>query len=156
MVTALVATVILTPLVYALVSTGEIGLIYVGLALGALTSPAYFAVLAGFLAQAFDARIRYTGISLAYQLSATLIGGMVPFIAQWLLAGSGIAWWRRTTWHSPCSPWRVWSCSPGERELGPPLTRSAQMSASTSRPTVTSLPKSTEHHHHHHDPRSTS
>ncbi|AII08279.1 MFS transporter [Rhodococcus opacus] len=91
MVTALVATVILTPLVYALVGTGEIGLIYVGLALGALTSPAYFAVLAGFLAQAFDARIRYTGISLAYQLSATLIGGMVPFIAQWLLADSGIA-----------------------------------------------------------------
>ena len=91
MVTALITSAILIPLVYALVGTGESGLIYVGLAIGALTMPAYFAVLAGFLAQAFDARIRYTGISLAYQLSATLIGGMVPFIAQWLLAGSGIA-----------------------------------------------------------------
>jgi MFS family permease len=91
MVAALITSAILIPLVYALVGTGESGLIYVGLAIGALTMPAYFAVLAGFLAQAFDARIRYTGISLAYQLSATLIGGMVPFIAQWLLAGSGIA-----------------------------------------------------------------
>lgn len=90
MVVALLGYAAVTPIVYALVNTGDSGWINLGVVLNAIAGPAYFAVLAGFLAQAFPARIRYTGISLSYQLSATLIGGSIPLVAQWLLGGSGI------------------------------------------------------------------
>nr|WP_306631450.1 MFS transporter [Arthrobacter ulcerisalmonis] len=45
---------------------------------------AYYALLAHFLAGAFPANVRYTGVSLSYQLCATLIGGSTPLIAQWI------------------------------------------------------------------------
>ncbi|MEV5544026.1 MFS transporter [Saccharopolyspora shandongensis] len=90
MIVALVASALLTPFFYLLVSTGDGSKIVLGIILINIVAPAYFAVLAGFLTHAFPARIRYTGISLAYQLSATLIGGSVPLIAQSLLSSGGI------------------------------------------------------------------
>ncbi|WP_371828158.1 MFS transporter [Rhodococcoides fascians] len=53
----------------------------------------YYALLAGFLAQAFPANIRYCGISLAYQLCSTLIGGSTPLVAQWILNNSNGSPW---------------------------------------------------------------
>jgi MFS family permease len=46
---------------------------------------AYFAVLATFLAYAFPPEVRYSGMSLSYQLCSSLIGGSTPFVAQWIL-----------------------------------------------------------------------
>jgi MFS family permease len=54
---------------------------------------AYYALLAHFLAGAFPANVRYTGVSLSYQLCATLIGGSTPLIAQWILTSSGGSPW---------------------------------------------------------------
>ncbi|MFS8146225.1 MFS transporter [Rhizobium sp. BR 249] len=53
----------------------------------------YYAMLASFLAAAFPVRYRYTGVSLAYQLCSTLIGGSTPLIAQAILAGTGGSQW---------------------------------------------------------------
>ncbi|WP_336644852.1 MFS transporter [Microbacterium sp. USHLN186] len=58
-----------------------------------LGSTAYYALLATFLASAFPARIRYSGVSLAYQLCATVFGGSTPLIAQWILNNSGGSVW---------------------------------------------------------------
>ncbi|SFS12094.1 Sugar transporter [Agrococcus baldri] len=59
----------------------------------ALGGTAYYALLANALASAFPAHIRYSGISLSYQLCATLIGGSTPLIAQWILvATDGSPW----------------------------------------------------------------
>lgn len=58
-----------------------------------LGSTAYYALLATFLASAFPARIRYSGVSLAYQLCATIFGGSTPLIAQWILNSSGGSVW---------------------------------------------------------------
>lgn len=50
---------------------------------------AYYALLASQLAGAFPAHIRYSGISLSYQLCATIFGGSTPLIAQGILNASG-------------------------------------------------------------------
>lgn len=49
----------------------------------------YYAILAGFLAQAFPVKVRYTGVSFAYQASSTLIGGTTPLLAQSFLNSAG-------------------------------------------------------------------
>jgi hypothetical protein len=37
----------------------------------------------------FPTRIRYTGLSLAYQLCSLVVGGGTPVFAQWMLNSSG-------------------------------------------------------------------
>jgi MHS family shikimate/dehydroshikimate transporter-like MFS transporter len=39
----------------------------------------------------FDAGVRYTGMSVAYQVSA-IAGGVTPLISLWLLRQSGTPW----------------------------------------------------------------
>ena len=48
-----------------------------------------FAVLPVVLSDVFAAEVRYTGISLAYQLGAIVGGGLAPLIATALLAATG-------------------------------------------------------------------
>jgi MFS family permease len=45
----------------------------------------YFAMLASTLAASFPAHVRYSGVSIAYQLCSSLIGGSTPLLAQWIL-----------------------------------------------------------------------
>jgi MHS family shikimate/dehydroshikimate transporter-like MFS transporter len=45
-----------------------------------------------FFAEAFETGVRYTGISLGFQL-ANIIGGLTPLIATALVAGAGGASW---------------------------------------------------------------
>lgn len=53
----------------------------------------YFALLASALAGAFPANIRYSGVSLSYQLCSTLIGGSTPLVAQLILNNSNGSPW---------------------------------------------------------------
>lgn len=72
-----------------LVNTGNIFAIALGLGLSMIAGCGYYAVLAGFLAQAFPVEVRYTGVSFAYQASSTLIGGTTPLLAQAFLNAAG-------------------------------------------------------------------
>lgn len=57
-----------------------------------LVPTSMFAVQSTFFAEMFGTEVRYTGLSLAYQLSA-IIGGYVPAIGTWLLIlGGGSPW----------------------------------------------------------------
>ena len=47
----------------------------------------YGAVLGTFFAESYPADVRYTGVSLGYQIGAALVGGPAPLIATALLAG---------------------------------------------------------------------
>ncbi|WP_430335448.1 MFS transporter [Rhodococcus sp. ACT016] len=58
-----------------------------------LGGTAYYALLANSLASAFPANIRYSGVSLAYQLCSSLIGGSTPLVAQWILNNSDGSPW---------------------------------------------------------------
>jgi metabolite-proton symporter len=53
---------------------------------------AMFAVQPAFFSEAFDTNVRYTGVSLGFQL-ANIIGGLTPMIATWLVATAhGQSW----------------------------------------------------------------
>ncbi|WP_422785657.1 MFS transporter [Pseudonocardia spirodelae] len=79
----------LFPVMFWLISSGSFGLAALGMALATLPHTMYYAILAGMLAEAFPARMRYTAISLSYALAGTLFGGTAPLIGQSLLAATG-------------------------------------------------------------------
>lgn len=75
---------------FAMVNTGStlvtwiaIVLLY-GVAVGLLAG-----VLPSFFSELFDTKVRYTGVSIAYQTPAVLVGGFTPFIATWLVSLTG-------------------------------------------------------------------
>lgn len=80
---------ILMPLMFILISTENYGLAMVGVAVATIPHCLYYAALAGMLASRFPAHLRYTGISLCYQLCGTLLGGTTPIIGQFLLNRTG-------------------------------------------------------------------
>jgi len=75
------------------VNTGSPALIFLALAIGFLGSAAIFGPMAAFIAESFDTKVRYSGVSLGYQMGAVLGGGLSPFVATALLACSGGASW---------------------------------------------------------------
>ncbi|MDQ0793165.1 MFS transporter [Streptomyces sp. B1I3] len=80
---------ILMPLMFILIGTENYGLAMVGVAVATIPHCLYYAALAGMLASRFPAHLRYTGISLCYQLCGTLLGGTTPIIGQFLLNRTG-------------------------------------------------------------------
>ncbi|HEX8525617.1 MFS transporter [Allosphingosinicella sp.] len=48
---------------------------------------------AAFIAELFPTRIRYSGASIAYQLTSIVAGSLAPIIAVWLLKTYGTYWW---------------------------------------------------------------
>ena len=71
-----------------LIDTGSVTLIFVALLVGAIGQSLAYGPLAAYLGELFDPRIRYSGMSLAYQLAAILISGGTPFIMTALLAAT--------------------------------------------------------------------
>ncbi|MER7011988.1 MFS transporter [Saccharopolyspora sp. NPDC000359] len=92
MVCSLLVQVAVAVPMFLLISTAQPGLVFLGIAMAVIAGSGYYAVLAGFLARAFSSRVRYTGISLSYQLCSTLIGGTTPLVAQFLLTSGGSIW----------------------------------------------------------------
>lgn len=76
------------PLMFVMIGTGNIGLATAGAIIATIPDVMYYAVLAGMLAQVFPAAVRYTGISMTYQLTG-LFGGLTPLIMQSLLTSFG-------------------------------------------------------------------
>ncbi|MFG2595510.1 MFS transporter [Streptomyces sp. NPDC048462] len=80
---------ILMPMMFLLIRTENYGLAMIGVAVATIPHCLYYAALAGMLASRFPAHLRYTGISLCYQLCGTLLGGTTPIIGQFLLNRTG-------------------------------------------------------------------
>ncbi|SCL24808.1 metabolite-proton symporter [Micromonospora inyonensis] len=76
-----------------LFETGEPVLIGLALLLVlAVGTAVTFSVLTSFLAELFDAPVRYSGIALSYQLNAVLTSGPAPFVAAGLYAWANSSW----------------------------------------------------------------
>jgi MFS family permease len=88
----LLPEIVFLPLLFALVHTGSFWWATTGMALATLPHAMYYAVMAGVLSSAFPTEVRYTGISLSYQLCATLFSGTAPFLCQLLLTTTGSIW----------------------------------------------------------------
>ncbi|MGH3518211.1 MAG: MFS transporter [Haloechinothrix sp.] len=83
---------VLLPAMFALIKTGSLGLAILGMALATVPHAMYYAALAGILSQVFPVEIRYTGISLSYQLCTTIFAGTAPIVSQFLLNRTGSIW----------------------------------------------------------------
>jgi MFS family permease len=55
--------------------------------------PPVTATLGTLMSEIFSTKVRYTGVTLGYQIGAALAGGTAPLLATWLLAASGGSWW---------------------------------------------------------------
>lgn len=74
---------------FQLFSTGEIWLAALGTILAHASTSFAWAIVPPLLARTFPSRLRYTGVSIAYQFGAIIGGGIAPLIATSLLASTG-------------------------------------------------------------------
>lgn len=84
---AAVAVVYAFPL-YMLVDSGSIVLLAAGLLFGQVVQSAMYAPLAPMLSEMFGTEVRYTGVSLGYQLASLIGAGFTPMIAASVLVAS--------------------------------------------------------------------
>jgi len=69
---------------FLLVSTQNPVAMVAGITLAVVTLSAVYAVIAGFMTPAFPTRVRYSGISIAYQVCTMIAGGTTPLIGTML------------------------------------------------------------------------
>lgn len=74
--------------IFWLVNTGDSGLATLGIVIGVALIPAHFGVMGVVVAQMFAAEVRYTGLSVAYNVGA-VTGGLMPTISLALLKNTG-------------------------------------------------------------------
>lgn len=74
---------------FALVDTGEIGLLFLGLALFTVGIGLTYGPQAAFFAELFPASVRFSGVSISYALGAILGGAFAPAIATSLVQATG-------------------------------------------------------------------
>jgi MFS family permease len=68
-----------------LLSTRETGLIWLAMAISGLFQGALYGITGAFLAELFEARVRCSGISLAYQVGGLLAGAPAPILSTFLI-----------------------------------------------------------------------
>jgi MFS transporter, MHS family, shikimate and dehydroshikimate transport protein len=85
---------------FLLVQTGNAVLVVIAFVVAyAVANGALFAMEPSYFSELFGTRVRYSGISLAYQFSAVIAGGLAPFIAAWLVAvNDGEPWLVAAYW----------------------------------------------------------
>jgi MFS family permease len=85
---------VFTPYVmFTLVDQGTLTSLTLGVGTAVLFMGAYYAVIAGFVSDRFPTAIRYTGISMAYQLSGAIFGGLTPLLGTILAENFKGQWW---------------------------------------------------------------
>jgi metabolite-proton symporter len=69
---------------FPLLESGATALIVLGLVVGLTLHGAMYGPQAAMIAELFPTRIRYSGVSIAYQVTAIFAGSLAPIIALWL------------------------------------------------------------------------
>jgi MFS family permease len=70
---------------FAMLETGGAGVAFVAIALALPIQDLQYGPQAAVIAEAFPARLRYSGSSLGYQLASLTSGGPAPLVATWLI-----------------------------------------------------------------------
>ena len=76
---------------FPLLASGNHGAIILALVVGLVLHGAMYGPQAAMIAELFPTRIRYSGASIAYQLTAIFAGSLAPIIAVWLYKEYGSA-----------------------------------------------------------------
>ena len=69
---------------FPMLASGEPMLIVLALVAGLVLHSAMYGPQAAFITELFPTRIRYSGVSIAYQLTSILAGSLAPIVALWL------------------------------------------------------------------------
>jgi metabolite-proton symporter len=69
---------------FPMLGSGEPALIVGAIVLGLVLHSAMYGPQAAFITELFPTRIRYSGVSIAYQLTSIVAGSLAPIIALWL------------------------------------------------------------------------
>ncbi|MEU4326693.1 MFS transporter [Nonomuraea dietziae] len=78
---------------FLVLGSGSVALIYLAMLAMRFAMSALYGPVATVLAEGFAARVRYTGISLSYQVSTMIFGGLSPIAATALAASAGGSFW---------------------------------------------------------------
>lgn len=78
-------------LLFPLVNTGNVWLLFAGLALFTIGNGFTYGQQAAYFTELFPASIRYSGVSITYALGAILGGAFAPMISAWLVQATGTA-----------------------------------------------------------------
>jgi hypothetical protein len=76
---------------FPLLESGDPGSIYLAIVVGLVLHGAMYGPQAAFITELFPTRIRYSGVSIAYQLTSIVAGSLAPIIALWLYRETGSA-----------------------------------------------------------------
>ena len=71
-------------MLFGLLGSGNNGSIVLALVVGLVLHGAMYGPQAAFITELFPTRIRYSGVSIAYQLTSIVAGSLAPIIALWL------------------------------------------------------------------------
>ncbi|WP_049124671.1 MFS transporter, partial [Burkholderia cenocepacia] len=85
----LIPEIVLMPVMFHALATRSYWVAVAGMCISTIPSAMFYGAVGGVLARVFPANIRYTGLSLAYQLSALVVGGGTPVLAQAILNATG-------------------------------------------------------------------
>ena len=69
---------------FPMLSSGDPLLIVAAIVIGLVLHSAMYGPQAAFITELFPTRIRYSGVSIAYQLTSIFAGSLAPIIALWL------------------------------------------------------------------------
>lgn len=78
---------------FMVMGTGSVVLIYLSMLAMRLVMSALYGPIAAILADGFAPHVRYTGISLSYQICNMIFAGFAPVTAVWLSSLAGGAYW---------------------------------------------------------------
>ncbi|MDK3026009.1 MFS transporter [Cupriavidus taiwanensis] len=78
---------------FLLVQTREAPAIVLGIALAVVCMASFYSVIAGFVSGVFETRVRYSAISLSYQVCGAIAGGLTPLVGTILAQRFQGHWW---------------------------------------------------------------
>jgi metabolite-proton symporter len=76
-------------LFFPMLASGSDSAIIIAIVIGLVLHGAMYAPQAAFITELFPTRIRYSGVSIAYQLTSIFAGSLAPIIALWLYKDLG-------------------------------------------------------------------
>jgi MFS family permease len=78
-------------LFFDMLASADQGQIIAAIVIGLVLHAAMYGPQAAFITEQFPTRIRYSGVSIAYQLTSIVAGSLAPIIALWLYKEYGSA-----------------------------------------------------------------
>jgi MHS family shikimate/dehydroshikimate transporter-like MFS transporter len=98
----LAGTVLLMILAYPyflMIQTGSTILVLLASVLGlSIAHATMYGPMSAYFAELFSTRVRYSGVSIGYQLASIIGGGLGPLIATYLVAAAGGSFWPVVAW----------------------------------------------------------